>query len=65
MDKAIDKLFLWAAEKCPQFLWNVLEKVSSNYLKRVDECAVCFYWRARLHGWIDLLFILGVVYVFS
>lgn len=65
METAIDRLFLWMSEKCPQVLWNILEKVALKYLKKVDECAVCLYWRARFHGWLDLLIVIGVIYVFS
>lgn len=65
MEASIDRFLNWLGQSIPQWLWDYLEKIALYWLKRVDDCAVCFYWRARLHGWLDLLIVIGVIYVFS
>jgi hypothetical protein len=53
-------------DKCPEFIWAFFMLVSTKYWQKTDGCIVCFYWRARLHGWLDALIgflIIGVVYV--
>lgn len=53
--KKIDKFFEKIFDKAPEFIWSVMSKRALLFWERTTFCVVCHYWRARLHGWLDAI----------